>query len=84
MIETGWGECFKMNYLLITSRTFRFEAVPSSLYGSAGLEILIARDNKITAIDAAGLASIPRLATLDLANNNIESVPPQLGLLRLL
>jgi Leucine-rich repeat (LRR) protein len=48
-----------------------------------GLEILLARDNKIKEIDSAGLGSIPRLATLDLANNDIGSVPPHLGLLRL-
>ncbi|XP_059485503.1 leucine-rich repeat-containing protein 40-like [Neocloeon triangulifer] len=61
----------------------RFESIPSCLFGLPAMEILIARDNKIKEIDTAGLASIPRLATLDLSNNDIGSVPPQLGLLKL-
>ncbi|XP_065354047.1 leucine-rich repeat-containing protein 40-like [Cloeon dipterum] len=61
----------------------RFEAVPACLYGLPKLEILMCRDNKIKEIDAVGLGSIPRLATLDLSNNDISSVPPQLGLIRL-
>jgi Leucine-rich repeat (LRR) protein len=61
----------------------RFEIIPSCLFGNPGLEILLARDNKIKEIDSAGLGSIPRLAALDLANNDISIVPPQLGLLRL-
>jgi Leucine-rich repeat (LRR) protein len=49
------------------------------VYKLPGLEILIARDNRLTAIDMAGLSQLRRLATLDLANNNISHVPPELG-----
>lgn len=54
------------------------------MYELSALEILLARDNKIEKIDVSttGLAAIPKLATLDLANNNIEHVPPELGLLK--
>lgn len=54
------------------------------MYELRSLEILLARDNKIEKIDvsATGLAALPRLATLDLANNNIDHVPPELGLLK--
>lgn len=55
--------------------------LPSCVYELVSLEILLARDNKIEQIHAteSGLAALPRLATLDLANNNIEQVPPILG-----
>lgn len=60
---------------------FRFIVIPSCVYELVSLEILLARDNKIEQIHAteSGLAALPRLATLDLANNNIEQVPPILG-----
>lgn len=58
--------------------------IPACVYELCSLEILLARDNKIEKIDvsATGLTAIPKLATLDLANNNIDHVPPELGLLK--
>lgn len=55
--------------------------LPKCVYELVGLEILLARDNQIEVIDASpeGLAAMPRLATLDLSNNNIAQVPPELG-----
>jgi Leucine-rich repeat (LRR) protein len=45
------------------------------------LEIFLARDNKIEAIDVTeeGLGGLKLLATLDLANNDIAHCPPTLG-----
>lgn len=57
----------------------RFTTLPSSLYEMKKLEIIFADNNKITMIDAAGFKNLPMLATLDLQNNNIEQVPPELG-----
>lgn len=37
--------------------------------------------NKIETIDLEGLGKLPMLAVLDLRNNNIGHVPPELGLL---
>ena len=59
----------------------RFDQVPSCLYGCAKLETLIASDNRITEINVDGLKKLTRLTILDLGNNNIGSVPPELGLL---
>lgn len=58
----------------------RFDQVPSCLYGCAKLETLIASDNRITEINVDGLKKLTRLTILDLGNNNIGSVPPELGL----
>lgn len=58
-----------------------FTTLPPCVYELVGLEILLVRDNKLEAIDAssAGLARMPRLATLDLANNDIAQIPNELG-----
>lgn len=62
----------------------RFTKIPDCVYELRSLEILLARDNKIEKIDvsASGLGALPKLATLDLANNNVDHVPPELGLLK--
>ncbi|GFG36680.1 hypothetical protein Cfor_11016 [Coptotermes formosanus] len=57
----------------------KFAELPECVYKLPGLEILIAHDNCLTQIDVAGLSQLRRLATLDLTNNNISHVPPELG-----
>lgn len=59
--------------------TFRFQNLPEVVYRLKKLEVLLANDNKIEAIDATGLIGLSLLATLDLRNNNIAHVPPELG-----
>jgi Leucine-rich repeat (LRR) protein len=59
--------------------TNRFTSIPQCVYSMVGLEILLASDNKITEIDVEGLQNLKRIATLDLTNNNISQIPPQLG-----
>ena len=72
--------------LMITMREIniannRFQTFPKCIYELVHLEIILACDNKIEEIDASddGLAKLKRLATLDLSNNNLKSVPPALG-----
>ncbi|XP_012286485.1 leucine-rich repeat-containing protein 40 isoform X2 [Orussus abietinus] len=60
----------------------RFTKVPDCLYTIDALEILLADTNQIIEIDVASLAQLKRLATLDLSNNNIGFVPPELGNLK--
>ena len=57
----------------------RFQCVPAMLYSMPSLENVIADDNQIGAIDVDGLLRLPKLACLDLRNNSIAHVPPQLG-----
>ncbi|GIY59447.1 leucine-rich repeat-containing protein 40 [Caerostris darwini] len=57
----------------------RFRSLPTALYGLKKLEIILASDNQIEDIDASGLSQIPVLAVLDLHNNSIKVVPPELG-----
>nr|CAD7393635.1 unnamed protein product [Timema cristinae] len=57
----------------------KFQDIPECVYDLQGLEILAIRGNKLAAISVPGLARLKRLAVLDLADNNISQVPPQLG-----
>lgn len=60
----------------------KFTKIPESIYEVESLEILLASDNQIVEINVPGLAKLKRLATLDLGNNNIGHVPPELGNLK--
>ncbi|KAJ8944880.1 hypothetical protein NQ318_020936 [Aromia moschata] len=53
--------------------------IPKCIYGMVGVEILLLNDNSINEIDIEELQNLKRLATLNLSNNNIHHVPPQLG-----
>lgn len=44
---------------------------------------LIANDNQLSTIDAAALQGLPSLRCLDVSNNAITRVPPELGCLPL-
>nr|CAD7203459.1 unnamed protein product [Timema douglasi] len=57
----------------------KFQDIPECVYDLQGLEILAIRGNQLAAISVPGLARLKRLAVLDLADNNISQVPPQLG-----
>ncbi|KFM78556.1 Leucine-rich repeat-containing protein 40, partial [Stegodyphus mimosarum] len=56
-----------------------FQSLPTGLYHLQKLEIILASDNQINAIDVSGLSKLPVLAVLDLHNNSIQTVPPELG-----
>ncbi len=43
------------------------------------LEIILASDNQIHTLDVPGLMNTTQLATLDLQNNDLMQIPPQLG-----
>lgn len=57
----------------------RFKKIPECIFGMTGLEILMLNDNGIDQINMDGLKNLKRIATLNLSNNNINAVPPELG-----
>nr|XP_023016542.1 leucine-rich repeat-containing protein 40-like [Leptinotarsa decemlineata] len=57
----------------------KFTKIPSCVFDMVGLEILLIKENGVEEISIEGLKLLKRLATLDLSNNNIHVVPPELG-----
>ncbi|XP_078050920.1 leucine-rich repeat-containing protein 40 [Augochlora pura] len=60
----------------------RYKEIPQSVYDVEPLEIFIANNNGIADIDVSSLRKLQKLTVLDLANNNIGYVPPELGNLK--
>lgn len=60
----------------------RFTELPEAIYNVTSLEGLIVNDNLISEIDVLSLGKLKNLVVLNLANNNITHVPPELGNLK--
>ena len=58
----------------------RFTKVPSNVYSIPNLEVLLINDNKINSIDSLGFQKMLKLSALNLQNNELTSIPPELGL----
>lgn len=61
----------------------RFIGIPSVVYELRLLRVLNLSNNKLTDINSAwcGLEKLHHLDTLDLSNNEIPQLPPELGLM---
>jgi len=59
----------------------RFADFPPVLYGMPSLSTIVATDNQIFGVDAQALQRLQGLSCLDLTNNSINKVPPELALL---
>ena len=57
----------------------RLKEVPAVVFTWTQLENLILGDNQIGIIDVPSLKKLPKIASLDLQNNDIMQVPPELG-----
>ena len=57
----------------------RFEAIPDGVYELPILENLFMNDNKLKSIDALKILKMKHLATLNLQNNDLTHIPPELG-----
>jgi len=57
----------------------QFTQIPSGLYKCPKLETILIANNQVKQIEVEQLAQLERLAVLDLQNNAIDHVPPQLG-----
>lgn len=58
----------------------RFKSFPEVLYHVVTLETVLLGNNQVSGIDPARLGELKQLSTLDLANNDLLAVPPELGL----
>ncbi|NXQ99648.1 LRC40 protein, partial [Sagittarius serpentarius] len=57
----------------------RFKAFPSVLYRILALETILLSNNQVGSIDPLQLKQMDKLGTLDLQNNDLLQVPPELG-----
>uniref|UniRef100_A0A8B9EH14 Leucine rich repeat containing 40 n=1 Tax=Anser cygnoides TaxID=8845 RepID=A0A8B9EH14_ANSCY len=57
----------------------RFKAFPSVLYRILALETVLLSNNQVGSIDPLQLKKMEKLGTLDLQNNDLLQVPPELG-----
>ncbi|XP_077462671.1 leucine-rich repeat-containing protein 40-like [Stigmatopora argus] len=58
----------------------KLSAFPEVLYHMPSLESVLLGNNQVGGVDPARLMALSRLSTLDLSNNDLLNVPPQLGL----
>lgn len=63
---------------------FSFLQIPGCIYNLFLLEILSFRNNKLSDIDvnANTFKQLRKLATLDLSNNDLHFIPPELGTMK--
>uniref|UniRef100_A0A2A4K533 Disease resistance R13L4/SHOC-2-like LRR domain-containing protein n=1 Tax=Heliothis virescens TaxID=7102 RepID=A0A2A4K533_HELVI len=73
------GDLKNLRELVISNN--KFTKIPRCVYELENLEILLAAENKIDEINVSSdaLAKLKKLAVLDLTNNSILTVPPELG-----
>eukprot|EP00076_Gallus_gallus_P024370 XP_015146538.1 leucine-rich repeat-containing protein 40 isoform X1 [Gallus gallus] len=57
----------------------RFKVFPSVLYRMLALETILLSNNQVGSIDPLQLKKMEQLGTLDLQNNDLLQVPPELG-----
>uniref|UniRef100_A0A3B4Y0M8 Leucine-rich repeat-containing protein 40 n=1 Tax=Seriola lalandi dorsalis TaxID=1841481 RepID=A0A3B4Y0M8_SERLL len=58
----------------------RFKSIPEVLYQISSLETVLLGNNQVGAVDPGLLMKLVNLSTLDLSNNDLLNVPPELGL----
>ncbi|XP_056131788.1 leucine-rich repeat-containing protein 40 isoform X2 [Lampris incognitus] len=58
----------------------RFKYFPDVLYQVVSLETVLLSDNQVGGIDPCRLRQLVNLSTLDLSNNDLLNIPPELGL----
>uniref|UniRef100_A0A8C4DUY0 Leucine-rich repeat-containing protein 40 n=1 Tax=Dicentrarchus labrax TaxID=13489 RepID=A0A8C4DUY0_DICLA len=58
----------------------RFKSFPEVLYQMVSLETVLLGNNQVGVVDPCHLMRLAHLSTLDLSNNDLMNIPPELGL----
>lgn len=58
----------------------RFKSFPQVLYEVLSLETVLLGNNQVCGVDPGRLIKLVNLTTLDLSNNDLLNIPPELGL----
>ncbi|XP_072430262.1 leucine-rich repeat-containing protein 40 isoform X1 [Chiloscyllium punctatum] len=73
-------EIKQLQHLQIVILSFnRFKEFPNALYHIPALETILISNNQMGSIDAFQLMQLDKLTTLDMQNNDLMQVPPELG-----
>ncbi|KAM7012999.1 leucine-rich repeat-containing protein 40 [Tautogolabrus adspersus] len=64
----------------VTLNFNRFKSFPEVLYQMVSLETVLLGNNQVGLVDPCGLQKMVHLTTLDLSNNDLLNIPPELGL----
>lgn len=64
----------------VVSTNGRFKTFPEVLYHIVSLETILLGNNKVEGLDPSHLMKLSHLSTLDLSNNDLLKIPPELGL----
>lgn len=64
----------------VVSTNDRFKSFPEVLYHIVSLETILLGNNKVDGLDPSHLMKLSHLSTLDLSNNDLLKIPPELGL----
>lgn len=78
-LPAEFAHCQQLRELTIPYN--KFTQIPSCVYTLSKLETLIMEGNQVSEIVVDDLSKLSRLAILDLQNNNVSHVPPELGLM---
>ncbi|XP_041647610.1 leucine-rich repeat-containing protein 40 [Cheilinus undulatus] len=68
----------KLRYIILNYN--RFKSFPEVLYQIASLESVLLGNNQVGEVNPCHLQKMVHLTTLDLSNNDLLSIPPELGL----
>ncbi|XP_011409322.1 PREDICTED: leucine-rich repeat-containing protein 40-like, partial [Amphimedon queenslandica] len=79
-LPSSLSSCSSLRSLIISFN--RFSSLPDVIYDCPSLETLLASDNQISFLNVDGFLKMRSLMTLDVSNNDISQVPPQLGLVQ--
>lgn len=64
----------------ISPNKHRFKSFPEVLYHIVTLETVLLGNNQVGEMDPNRLLKLDHLSTLDLSNNDLLNIPPELGL----
>ena len=80
LLQTLPDEISQLPHLLQIVLSFnRFSTMPKPLFDMKSLQTVLLANNQIADIDVDGLLKLKTLQVLDLSNNSIVKIPPQLG-----
>lgn len=76
----AWSRDEGVRFSPVVSTNDRFKSFPEVLYHIVSLETILLGNNKVEGLDPSHLLKLSHLSTLDLSNNDLLKIPPELGL----